>query len=148
MLKQTQIRHIWYKIRHDYLQLNAIVLAVALLIAAYWAWESVSRMQLNYTQQRAIDAKQRELKLTELETETLQYQKNYYESDEYKDLAAREKLGLAAPGEKVLILPKNSLAASEPTEEKVVSAKTTTASNFEQWIDFLFGGTAKNAKNK
>ena len=93
VFSDTTKRHIIYKIKHDYLQLNTVVLALALVIATYLAWQSVARLQQNYTQQRELETKRRQLVLTELETQTLQYQKNFRESDEYKELAAREKLG-------------------------------------------------------
>ena len=96
------------------------ILAVALLIAASWAWGSVTVMQRNFALQKDADEQQRQLQLTQLEVDTLQYQQNYYKSDEYKDLAARKFLGLASPGEKVLILPPNSQAAKEESRPKSV----------------------------
>ena len=138
VFSDTTKRHIIYKIKHDYLQLNTVVLALALVIATYLAWQSVARLQQNYTQQRV---------LTELETQTLQYQKNFRESDEYKELAAREKLGLVAPGEKVIVLPKNSPEAHDPPTDKPTNPDTQ-SSNFEQWVTFLFGGAAEQAQQK
>ena len=135
VFSDTTKRHIIYKIKHDYLQLNTVVLALALVIATYLAWQSVARLQQNYTQQR------------ELETKTLQYQKNFRESDEYKELAAREKLGLVAPGEKVIVLPKNSPEAHDPPTDKPTNPDTQ-SSNFEQWVTFLFGGAAEQAQQK
>ena len=145
MFDETTRRHIIYKIKHDYLQLNTIVLAAALVLALYWAWQSVVRLQQNYSQQRELDAKRRQLTLTELETQTLQYQKNYYESAEYKELAARQKLGLVAPGEKILILPKNTVSAQDDARAAATtsSAKEERSSNLEQWVQFLVGGTAQ-----
>ena len=145
MFDEATRRHIKYKIKHDYLQPNTIVLVVALLLALYWAWQSVVKLQQNYTQQRELDAKHRQLKLTELETQTLQYQKNYYESVEYKELAARQKLGLVAPGEKVLILQKNTVSAQADAREKTTrpNMREERSSNLEQWLQFLAGSTAQ-----
>ena len=78
---------------------------------------------------------------------TLRYQKNFRESDEYKELAAREKLGLVAPGEKVIVLPKNSPEAHDPPTDKPTNPDTQ-SSNFEQWVTFLFGGAAEQAQQK
>ncbi len=147
VLSDTTKRHIIYKIKHDYLQLNTIVLALALVIATYLAWQSVARLQQNYTQQRELETKRRQLVLTELETQTLQYQKNFRESDEYKELAAREKLGLVAPGEKVIVLPKNSPEAHDPPTDKPTNPDAQ-SSNLEQWVTFLFGGAAEQAQQK
>jgi hypothetical protein len=128
------------------------VLAIALIIAGGWTWGTISSMQTNLSAQRAYEEQQRQLELTKLEVATLQYQQNYYNSDEYKDLAARMYLGLASPGEKVLVLPKNSAEAER--EVVVDTTKSTTAddskatsrSNFEQWIDFLSGANAQDLK--
>jgi hypothetical protein len=104
-------------------------------------------MQRNFALQKEADEQQRQLQLTELEVDTLTYQQNYYKSDEYKDLAARTYLGLASPGEKVLILPPNSAAAkAEDTEsdssQKPKANQGSAQSNFEQWMSFLTGGNS------
>ncbi len=126
--------------------MNNVVLGIALLIAASWTWGSMQAMQRNYTLQKDLDNKQRQVTLLQLEADKLQYEQNYYRSDEYKELAVRERLGLAFPGEKVLILPPNSEEAKASdaayTNKKV--ATPVQASNLEQWINFLFGGTYRN----
>lgn len=140
--------HLWRR----YGTMNNIVTAGALLVAAGWAWGSVTTMQRNFTLQREVDAKRRELELTDLEVQTLQYQQNYYKSDEYKDLAAREHLGLASPGEKVLLLPPNSEAVTQSDAQaaqvvQVTSGATLAASNFDQWMNFLSGASARDLQN-
>jgi cell division protein FtsB len=142
---QKRVRHLW----RTYGTLNNIVMAVALAIAASWAWGTIAQMQTNFAAQKAVDDQQRELQLTELQVATLQYQQNYYKSDEYKDLAAREKLGLVAPGEKVLLLPPNSPAvtAADEAEEAHATQRAgakTTESNVTQWLKFLTGQSAKS----
>lgn len=145
-MRQTNIKHTLHLLWRQYGTRENIVLGIALVIAASWAWGSIATMQRNYALQKEVDAKQRELELTNLEVQTLQYQQNYYQSDEYKDLAARDKLGLASPGEKVLVLPPNSAAVKAEDEKAaastVASAPGSASSNLEQWISFLFGGSA------
>ena len=121
-------------------------MAVALLIAASWAWGSVQAMERNYSLQKELTQKQRELKLVKLQTATLHYEQNYYKSDEYKELAVRERLGLVKPGEKVLILPPNSAAAkaADNTFEKKTTTTLVRPSNIQQWINFLFGGSSNS----
>ena len=129
--------------------MSNVVLAVALVIAAGWTWGTISTMQTNLTAQHAYQEQQRELELTKLEVATLQYQQNYYGSDEYKDLSARMYLGLVSPGEKVLVLPKNTMSAqrevlvdtTKPASTDT-TAKVTDRSNFQQWMDFLSGANA------
>lgn len=146
-MKQIPLRKAYYHLKHRYFTLNNLVAAIALFIAASWAWGSVELMQRNYGLQKELDAKKRELTLTELEMQTLAYQQRYYQSNEYRDLAAREHLGLVQKGEKVLILPPNSEAAKQYGKSKEVVpnlASVETPSNFEQWMNFLFGGNFKD----
>ncbi len=135
-----------YRIRRDFFTMNNTVLLVALFIAASWTWGSMQAMQRNYRLQKDLDDKQRQVQLLGLEADALRYQQNYYRSDEYKELAVRERLGLVFPGEKVLVLPANSDTAKETdaayANKKVVAPVKT--SNFEQWVNFLLGGTYRN----
>ncbi len=141
---QKRVRHLW----RTYGTLNNIVMVVALAIAASWVWGTITQMQTNFAAQKAVDDQQRQLQLTQLEVETLKYQRSYYGSDEYKDLAAREKLGLVAPGEKVLILPPNSQAVktadaaeAKRTTQRIIAK--TTDNNLTQWMKFLTGQSAR-----
>lgn len=145
-MKKINIRKIYYHLRHDYFTLNNVVVVVALLIAASWAWGSVDVMQRNYDLQKEVDGKAREQKLLELETTTLTFEQRYYKSDEYKELAVRERLGLAKPGEKVLILPANTPAAVQADDQVLLRepGRTEQPSNFQQWMNFIFGGNSKS----
>ena len=146
IMKKINIKKFYYHLRHQYLTLNNIVVVVALLIAASWAWGSIGVMQRNYDLQKEVDGKAREQKLLELEADTLVFEQRYYKSDEYKQLAVRERLGLVDPGEKALVLPPNSAAAmtadDEVTKKQPVSSLQ--PSNFQQWMNFIFGGNSKS----
>ena len=146
MTDQT-LRKVIYRLKR-YTTLNTVVILIGAIVVSGWVWGSITTMQRNYALQKEVDARERKLALTQLEVDTMQLQKNYYASDEYKELAARERLGLAAPGEKVLLLPPNSAAAKETNiTEKSPTATTRTLTNFEQWMLFLFGGSAARLQN-
>ena len=132
--------------------LNNGVILVALIVAASWVWGSISVMQTNFSAQKMVDEQKRQLELTQLQVDTLKYQQNYYNSDEYKDLAARQDLGLVSPGEKVLILPPNSATAQQQdkldAKREVTSAQATEpVSNFEQWLELFNGRAARGLQN-
>ena len=138
-----------YALRHKYFTFNNLVMVVAFLIAAGWVWGSLQAMQRNYSLQKEVDHKRRLLQLTELQKESLELQKRYYQTNEYKELAARESLGLVMPGERVLILPKNSEAVLEADKAATKATNTPVqltpeSSNLEQWLNFLFGGYSKS----
>lgn len=148
VMQKINLRKIIYIIRHDYLTFNNLIILVAFLIAAGWVWGSLQVMQRNYSLQREVEYKKRQLTLVELQKTSLELQNRYYATNEFKELALRNSLGLVMPGESVLILPDNSesvvaadkaasgTSAQAPTAEKV--------SNLEQWLNFLFGGYSRS----
>ena len=139
-MKNTNIRKFYYHLRHRYFTANNGVIVAAMLLAVSWAWGSVGMLQRNYTLQHEIDSKTQQLKLIQLKTQTLQYEQNYYKSSEYQELAARQRLGLVYPSEKVLILPPNSPgAAALDTAHAATPAAQPKPSNQEQWLNLLFG---------
>ncbi len=141
-MHQRQIRRLIFKARKLASTSNSVII-VALVIALYFAWSSVLAIQRNYNLQREINQKDTQLELVKLQVNTLKYQQKYYQTSEYLDLEARRRLGLAQPGESLLILPPNSQDViadddaysqkSEALPERVVPPPV------EQWIDFFFG---------
>lgn len=149
-MKKTDVQKIIYRIRHRYLTFNNMVIFVAFLVALGWLWGSLQVMQRNYVLQREVDHKRRELAVTRLQKDNLELQKRYYQTNEYKEMAARESLGLVMPGERVLILPANTEAVKQSDKEEqrtpgvAVAVSGQEAGNFEQWMNFLFGGYSKS----
>lgn len=119
-----------------YATLNNAAVAVAALIALSWLWGTVTTLQKNFSLQQEVDSLDQDVQIAELQNDSLRFQQQYLRSDEYLELAAREKLGKAAPGEKVIILP-------ETPEIDDVSPSSATPvtepSNFQQWMRFFFG---------
>lgn len=147
-MQKINIHKLWYTFRHKHLTFNNLVIATAFLIAAGWTWGSLQAMQRNYNLQKEVDYKKRQLQLAELQKESFELQNRYYKTDEYRELAARETLGLVMPGERVLILPDNSEAAKQADATKARTATDAPVqektSNLEQWLNFLFGGYSKS----
>ncbi|HET7630600.1 MAG TPA: septum formation initiator family protein [Candidatus Saccharimonadales bacterium] len=117
------------------LTLNNLVVGVALLIAASWAWGTVNTLQKNFSLQRELDNLTQENANLKLRNRTLAYRQDYFKSNEYLELAARSLLGKAQPGEKVVILPQSEVKTAPPTNTEPNQRPT----NFSQWMMFLFG---------
>lgn len=132
-----QYNRLLYRLRHDYLTLNNVVVAVAFLVAAGWVWGSVEAMQRNYELQKSIDSKKHQIELETLRVSLLDYETKYYQSNEYLDLAVRRRLGRGLSGESQLIVAStdNKTAPSQTANTK----SERTSSNLEQWMKFLFG---------
>ena len=116
-MNKLKLKRLIYRIQHDYLTLNNVVIAAAILIAMSWAWGSIESMQKNYELQRS----------------------KYYQSEEYQELTIRQRTGKGLPGEKQLIT--QSFESATPAQKLASSAKRTD-SNFQQWMNFLFGGNS------
>jgi hypothetical protein len=144
-MKKINIRRIYYRFRHEYLTLNNVVIVIAFIIAANWVWGSLEMMQRNFSLQKELDDKSRQLIVAQLDTENAKLEQRYYKTDEYKELAVRQRLGLVIPGERVLILPPNSEAVKNADKVAEVKPSITVikTSNFNQWMNFLFGGNSQ-----
>lgn len=149
-MKKINIRRIYHQLRHKYFTLNNVVIVIAFAIAAGWVWGSLGVLQRNYNLQKELDDKNRQLIVAQLDTASAKLQQRYYQTDEYKELAVRERLGLVTPGESVLILPPNSQAAinEDKTTPLVSAAPPKPVSNFQQWMNFLLGGSSKSLKQE
>jgi hypothetical protein len=147
-MQKINIRRSYYHLRHQYLTMNNVVVTIALIIGAGWAWGSIGMMQRNYELQKSIDTKSRQQQLSELQVELLKYEQKYYQSNEYKEWSARRNFGLANPGEKVLVLSANSEEAKKDDRVAVAptDSKRLPPTNFTQWINFLFGGSRPTSK--
>ena len=146
-MKKTKIRRLFYLLKHDYLTVNSAVIFFGLIIACAWIWGSLQMMQRNHALQKQLDDKERQLIVAQLDTQNAQLEQRYFKTNEYKELAVRERLGLAIPGESVLILPSNSAAVTEASQQSDAISTSNfdaTVSNFTQWMNFLFGNNSKN----
>lgn len=125
---------------------RAIGLAIFGIIALMVTWSGIKAVQTNYGLQKQISALQQQNEVAQLQNNNQQLQNEYYETDEFLDLSARRQFGLAAPGEKVLIVPEKvalAYAKDLPAERSVAPADTSQSpkpvfqQNFEHWIDFF-----------
>ena len=136
---KAKTRRAKYYFSNDILTLSNIIMVSVIFISIIWVWGNITAMEKNYAIQKKLELKQRQALIDEISYKTLEYEQKYLKSSEYQELAVREKLGLAMPGEHVLILSKY------PEEQKERRAETLKTSNFTQWINFLFGGNAQKA---
>jgi hypothetical protein len=142
LMPNINIQKIIYQLRHRYLTVNNVIIAVAFLIAASWVWGSLDMMQRNYVLQRELDHKMKSLELTQLQRDNMELERRYYQTAEYQELKARTSLGLVRPGERAIVLPANTV--SDADDQKAQTASAIQPSNFEQWMNFLFGGYSKS----
>ena len=129
-MNKLKLKRLIYRIQHDYLTLNNVVIAAAILIAMSWAWGSIESMPKNYELQRSIDNKRQQVEIEKLQVALLEYESKYYQSEEYQELTIRQRTGKGLPGEKQLITQSFESATSA---QKLASSAKRTDSNFQQW---------------
>jgi cell division protein FtsB len=127
------------KIRR-YATLDKVLPLFAVVIALSWVWSTVGVMQHNFQFQRQVDEMRQQVALLQLKDQSAKYRIDYYKTDEYAELAARQDLGLASPGEKELIVPPSANEQTDTNSTVNGAPPTATApqSNFQQWLFFLF----------
>jgi hypothetical protein len=116
-----------------------VFLGFVIVIFARFVSESSQNYQLR---NKADDLEIQNTKL-ESQIEDLTYKVAYYKTDSYREILAREKLNVAAPGESVIIIKDDKRSTNEQIPSEQLSIKTGQSldgkSNFEQWRIFLFG---------
>jgi len=118
------------------------------LVVLAIAWSGARTVQSNYQLQKQISSLQQQNAVIHLQNNNDYLQNQFYQTNEYLELSARQNLGLAAPGEKVLLVPKNvALSYVDPaladsrntTTVKSIDDRSKYAKNLEAWRDFLLG---------
>ena len=116
------------------------------VIALLVTWSGIKAVQTNYGLQKQISVLEQETQVQELENQNLDLQNQYLNTDQFLELAARRQFGLAAPGETLILIPKNVALmhatdlSPKATDTKAgnVVLKPAYQRNFQAWINFFF----------
>lgn len=113
------------------------------------SWSAAKTVQNNYELQKQISTLKQQNTVLQLQNGNISLNNKYLETNEYLELSARQNLGLAAPGEKVLLIPKSvamkyvdkSSAGSETVSNQpdTKDSRPGYIKNMEAWRDFLLG---------
>jgi len=119
------------------------------VIVLLMSWSGIKTIQTNYGLQKQISGLQQQNDLQQLQNNNLALQNQYYKSNQYLELAARQNFGLAAAGEKEVIVPV-SVALSYTTDTPAGSTSTASNTapgyqhNFHSWVDFFLHRQQQN----
>ncbi len=104
-LKNTKnvLNHPLIMLLRDVRSLGLIMFACIVLLVS---WSGARAIQSNYKLEQQIARLHQENDLQKLENDNQRLKNQYYNTPQYLELAARQNSGLAAPGEKELIVPK------------------------------------------
>jgi cell division protein FtsB len=118
------------------------------IIVLLISWSGVKAIDTNYKLQKQISELQQQNQVFSLDNSNTQLQNQYYQSNQYLELSARQNLGLAMKGETEVIVPK-SVALDYTADLPKSSAKTAAAHtkqpayqrNFQAWVSFFLHRT-------
>jgi cell division protein FtsB len=110
-------------------------------------WSGVKTVQDNYELQKRISTLKQENAVLELQNSTAALQNQYFKTDQFLELAARQQLGLSAPGETVLLVPETvsrryvdpDLGPATSQSQSSAAKNSIIMQNLESWRDFLLG---------
>lgn len=122
---------------------NAGMLAFTIIVLLI-SFSGIKTIQMNYGLQKQIAQLQQETAVSKLENTNLALQKEYYNTDQYQEVTARENFGLAAAGETELIVPKNVALAhtvdmpTSGTDQPTPTLKQSFLQrNLQAWMNFF-----------
>ncbi len=135
---KAKFRKINYKLKHDFLTVENVVLLLAIILCLVWAYQSIVAMSKNWELAETLSEKNKQLELLTVEVETAELENEYYKTDEYQELAARKYLDKKMPGENMVVMPENSETAKNKYRITEESSEEKVYSNFEKWMMYLF----------
>lgn len=137
---RDKLRRFKYRLKHDFLSVENVVLFIAIVMCLVWTFRSVEAMSRNWELTERLNAERKNYELIAVEVETMELENEYYMSDEYRELAARRLANKQLPGEHMVYLNENSEAAKNKHKVAEIDAEEPKVekSNFEKWMQFLF----------
>lgn len=135
---KTKLRQIKYKMKHDFLTVENVVLAIAIILCFIWTFQSIKAMSRNWELSEKLTAERKELELLKIEVEAAELENEYYRSEEYQELMARRELDKKLEGENMVVMPENSEGAKNKYKSSTTEVAEKKYSNFEKWRMFLF----------
>lgn len=110
---------------------------IGVLVVIWFGFNTTKIIFKNFDLVQEIEQLEQEIAILELQNANLKFQIGYYKTDAYTEIQARDKLGLVAVGEKLLILPEDRYDDLLPKAGS--DAEPVAITNFNAWMEFLFG---------
>ncbi len=134
----------YYPYLYELRDIRVAGLVVFGIIVLLISWSGVKSIDTNYQLQKQISELKQEDAVSSLGNQNLQLQNEYYKSNQYLDLSARQNLGLALPGETELIVPKSvalrytvDVPSIKAVADRAAAKQPTYQRNMQAWADFF-----------
>ena len=117
---------------------QVLFVVIVLLIS----WSGVKAIQMNYNLQKQIATAKQENDVQQLQNNNLSLENEYYNSNQYLELQARQNFGLANPGEQELLVPQSVALAYAPkvniqTREASMVSVPALQRHINDWSNFF-----------
>lgn len=126
----------------SYFSIGALGVYFIAIVSFSVAWSSTKAIQRNYQLMKEIAVLEQKADIAEMRVANQKLENEYYKSNSFLELAARKQLNKAAPGEKLMIVPKKVALSklpvgsiNEDTEEDLID----NTPNWQAWLQFLTG---------
>jgi len=126
----------------DYIKRENLSVVIVGVVGFWVAWQTVVVVVKNNQLQLEIAEKREQVALLELENQSIEFEIEYYKTDEFLERSAKENLLLKRPGENVAIAPLTR-DAPFPAGRNQQQRESEPRSNFQQWIDFVLGRNSR-----
>lgn len=127
----------------SYFSLGATGIYLIAVVSLSVAWASTKAIQRNYQLMKEISVLEQEADIAEQKVANQKLENEYYKSDSFLELAARSQLNKAAPGEKLMIVPRevalSKLPAGSEQDEEFKETIQAKLPNWQAWLQFLTG---------
>ena len=135
-----------HPLTHELRDVRVLSLIAFGVIVLLVSWSGVRVIEINYQLQQQLSRMQEQNKLRQLENANKNLENQYYQGDQYLELQARKQFGKAAPGETLLLVPKEVALKHTTdlpqkdlaTQKAEAPAKPFYQQNFEAWMRFFF----------
>lgn len=134
---------VWRLVGNNFVRIGLAILAI-LLIA-----NLIRSIQVNYGISRQIRTLTAEIAQEHDQAAIDKEQNSYYQTNTYKELEARRRLGYALPGETLVLVPQNKdnnqpAAGAVNSPESINEARTkwNALPPYQQWWQLFFGPAA------
>jgi cell division protein FtsB len=105
------------------------------------SWSGVKTIQTNYELQKQISTLKQQNAVSKLQNSNLSLQNDYFKTDEYLELSARQNFGLGKPGETELLVSKTVAYDYAPAVNvqtaPIADTATGHTSNLQAWVNFF-----------
>ena len=144
-----RVKNFWNHNRtRQFTDVRNIGLYIFALVVLAIAWSAAKTVQSNYELQKEISALRQQNEVLKLYNQNTNLKNKYIQTDQFLELSARQNFGLAAPGEKVLLVPasvsaryidKSLMPKTDQINQTTADNRPEYIKNLESWRDFLLG---------